>query len=943
MEGPVFGGTHAPGRIALVDDAQRGPLLERDEPLRRAADAFGAAAAGRGSSILADGLAGTGKSALLRAFASLAEESGLEVLTAAGRRNEERFGFGVVVQLFESRLEQADDEERAWLLEEAAREAVPIFTPGHRQLDPGFDTLHGLYRLCAKLAEAGPLAILVDDADLADRESLRFIQYLAHRIEKLPVAAVLAAGCVPRSQVPDLEAIAADPATARLRLGPLSAGATAELVAAHCPGASDSDAAEIHRASGGIPQLACLLAHARSGALHDVDREIATLTLMRAAQLHDRAPALLSAVAVLAPACALRNAAALAGLDPESAATVVDRLIEAGILERRELLSFAQPAVAAALTAAQAPGERAAAHLAAARLVSTDEAPPESVAAHLLEAACTGSTWVVDTLCAAAAIAIGRGVPADAVAYLRRALEEPPSGRQRAHVVLELGRAEAMAGEPDAATRLSEAAEWAADSQEQPGAALATGRALFALGHPAQAMAVFKRALDDLGDGDPDLSGRLRAGHAAALWLAGLPEGGTVATTAPPASADAPGDRALLALHAIEGAMRGVSCTEVRDLAARALDRGALLDDETADGLTYYLATAALAVAEDLSTAEAGLTAAVEEANARGSVLGFATASHIRAMAILMRGRVQDAMADARNSLGVERDGWRLGLGGARLVLSHCLVETGDLTAAVTQVEAAEAVTGEADPLRMSMLLARGRIRLLQGDAEGALADYLACGDICERAGAGNPAIAPWRSNAGRAYAVVGDWAEAERLIETELGLARSFGAPGPVSRALRALAAIHEPPRALEALEEAVEVGEGSQAALERARALVDYGAALRRFGRRREAREPLRNGLAIAQACGAEVLEQRARRETVAAGARPRRAALSGPDSLTTRERQVAALAADGLSNREIAEALVVTVKTVEWHLKHSYRKLGVRSRQGLRPFFAADEAGS
>ena len=138
--------------------------------------------------------------------------------------------------------------------------------------------------------------------------------------------------------------------------------------------------------------------------------------------------------------------------------------------------------------------------------------------------------------------------------------------------------------------------------------------------------------------------------------------------------------------------------------------------------------------------------------------------------------------------------------------------------------------------------------------------------------------------------------------------------------------------------LRHAVDVMQGSQAALERARAFVDLGAALRRSNKLRDARPHLLSGLELAQGCGAEELVKRATREIKAAGARPRRTALTGPESLTARERQVAGLAADGMSNREIAEELVVTVKTVEWHLKHSYRKLGVKSRVGLREIFAA-----
>jgi ATP/maltotriose-dependent transcriptional regulator MalT len=188
---------------------------------------------------------------------------------------------------------------------------------------------------------------------------------------------------------------------------------------------------------------------------------------------------------------------------------------------------------------------------------------------------------------------------------------------------------------------------------------------------------------------------------------------------------------------------------------------------------------------------------------------------------------------------------------------------------------------------------------------------------------------------------VLGDLSEARRLAEEELSLAEAFGASGPVGRALRTLGAVREGAAALEALEAAVTRLEPSQAALERARALVDFGGALRRSGRRRAAREPLRRGLDLAQRCGATTLAGRALQEAHAAGARPRRTAMQGLEALTQRERQVASLAARGLSNREIGEALVVTVKTVEWHLRHSFEKLDVDSRGKLRDLFADEDA--
>jgi DNA-binding NarL/FixJ family response regulator len=120
---------------------------------------------------------------------------------------------------------------------------------------------------------------------------------------------------------------------------------------------------------------------------------------------------------------------------------------------------------------------------------------------------------------------------------------------------------------------------------------------------------------------------------------------------------------------------------------------------------------------------------------------------------------------------------------------------------------------------------------------------------------------------------------------------------------------------------------------------ALADYGACLRRAGRRTEARPPLRRALDLAQRTGAAQLVADVRRDLVAAGARPRRAALTGPDALTSTERRVAGLAADGLSNRQIAEHLFITQATVETHLRHAFHKLGITSRATLPAYLAGD----
>jgi DNA-binding CsgD family transcriptional regulator len=145
-------------------------------------------------------------------------------------------------------------------------------------------------------------------------------------------------------------------------------------------------------------------------------------------------------------------------------------------------------------------------------------------------------------------------------------------------------------------------------------------------------------------------------------------------------------------------------------------------------------------------------------------------------------------------------------------------------------------------------------------------------------------------------------------------------------------LAAHEGRPRGLDRLEEAVAVLTGSPAKLEHAKARTDLGAALRRANRRSEAREQLRHALELATICGALPLAARAETELLATGARPRRIALSGLESLTPSERRFAEMAAEGPTNREIAQALFVTPRTVEVHLSSVYRKLGIRSRSQL-----------
>lgn len=194
-----------------------------------------------------------------------------------------------------------------------------------------------------------------------------------------------------------------------------------------------------------------------------------------------------------------------------------------------------------------------------------------------------------------------------------------------------------------------------------------------------------------------------------------------------------------------------------------------------------------------------------------------------------------------------------------------------------------------------------------------------------------NPAVTLWRPDAAVALAQLGRREEAQALLAPALGAARRFGGAFGLGMCLRAAALIEEP-ASVELLRAGRETLQSSELRLELARIQIDLGAALRRLGHRREAREPLREGMHLAHLCGTASLVERARAELLAGGARPRRALRSGLDALTPAELRVAQLAADGMSNLQIAQSLFVTRKTIETQMAAVLRKLDISSRAEL-----------
>jgi DNA-binding CsgD family transcriptional regulator len=230
------------------------------------------------------------------------------------------------------------------------------------------------------------------------------------------------------------------------------------------------------------------------------------------------------------------------------------------------------------------------------------------------------------------------------------------------------------------------------------------------------------------------------------------------------------------------------------------------------------------------------------------------------------------------------------------------------------------------------LLHARGALRLAEADPSAALEDLTEVGRRQEIVAEQNPALIDWRSLAALALAELDRHDEAVALADEEVLLARHFGAPRALGSALSAAGAIHGSEAGLGRLREAEAILAESPARLSHAHALSRLGTALRRNGERDGARAALSRALDLAHTCGATALQSRTLGELRRTGARPRRRATHGPGALTASERRAADLAAQDLTNREIADALFVTVRTVEFHLSAAFKKLGIRSRREL-----------
>jgi DNA-binding CsgD family transcriptional regulator len=929
------------------------PLLERSDELARIESALADARAGHGRFVVVEGPAGIGKTALLAAARTAAAGGGMRVLRSRATEMETNFAFGVVRQLFEPPLAEASELERADLLQAAAGVAAgllglpgapPAHGPPSSGIDPSFAILHGLYWLCANLAAGRPLCLVVDDAHWADASSLRYLAFLLTRLEELEVALVVAtrppeAG----TDAEPLTTLTTDSSADVIRLGPLSRAAVAKLLEAGVGRPPDSNVVDTClRLTRGTPFLVRELVTALSeGGIGSDVETVGRSVRLRLLRLPEHAGRLARALAVLEQSDLLQ-ASRLAGLEEIEGADAADLLATAGILEPGRPLTFVHALVRSGVYSELSGAERARGHRRAAQLLAEQPGADARVAEHLLISEPAADDWVVERLVEAARAAGKQGAPESEAVFLRRALAEPAPPADRAALLLDLGMAEASIGHADWREHLQRAVDAAPDAAAGVNATMVLATGLSRAQRFGEAVEVLDRASLSLDSQHSELALLLEA----AAIAPAMNDPATAASvpvrreTLRERVAGHPSPRELpLAVAAFTSILTNEPAEVGAELATRALLAGGSAPGGSRGkpwfsfATWFSLTTFSLLWAERYAQLRPLLDASIAEARATGDSSRLAVGLATHSWLAFRRGDLGGAEGDARTALAATKlpapPMYRVMNRG---LLAKTLVEQGELDAAEEALAPLDSDAESGSVIAGEVRFARARLRIAQGRFAEGLEDFLAVGTLLTGATITCPSYLPWRSEAALAHLALGDHESAKRLAAEELELARSFGAPRALGVAMRAAGVVAGGDRGVSLLREAIDEFDRGDARLERARALADLGAMLRRRNRRTEARELLREALDASHRAGARSLAEYAETELRATGARPRRVVLTGLDSLTASERRIAELAGEGLTNREIAQTLFITARTVEGHLTSVFRKLRVESRDEL-----------
>ena len=900
-------------------------LLHRDRALTLAKHALGRLGGGSPAVLLIEGGRGAGKSALLQAVLMLAPEPAV-TLRARCHAAERDFAFGVVRQL----VEPVAGEDR---VPDGAEHEI----------------LRGYYQLIRATAARQPVIIVIDDLHHADPQSARWCSYLARRLDGLPVALVLAVdGAASPADGPVKELtgeLSALLYTTQLQLSALDAADAAELMAAGLGQRPDPVfAARCHALAGGNPQILKAIA-ARVAAAdlapaagNQAQVAIAAGTVADVVldwvQHSDPVAAGVIGQFAVSPTESLETAAMLLGVGEDVAQAARATFRHHGLLAAGRPDQFAHPAMRAAVVDRLPARVLADMHLRAATVLSRIGAPAVTLAEHIMSVAPLGERWAKQILRQAARDAAGNDDWHAASRYLSRLLLELPDSAEMLPVLAELGAVEYHGDIRASVQRLLTVAD-------QPAPEPARSALLAAFAEPAvtlesvAAADTFRRAAASLAvSGGADRVAQLRL--AAQSLLSGRAAGVRPAVRRLRECGDDVAARQLLAVRALSAAGRGTG----RGRSVALARRGVGVDPARGthpQPSTGALAGLALAWAGEFGLAADACAHALDRTRSQRSLPTQVLALLVQAEIAYRRGDLGAAVTGLRQAQPLAERAGAGSLGAAATaLLARVLLTRGEDDDIPVRADAFDPKADSHVFIAAVEQETRGMVAASRGEHRLALHRYLDCGRLLTANGLQNPACSAWRSRAVVTLVGLGRAGEARTLGDSEVELARTWGAPGPLGRALVAAAAARDLPQQLVMLREAADVLDGTECRLDQARALVNLGRVQLQAGDSRAARPVLSSGLELALACGSQRLARPARQALQAAGGRATED--TGPMVLTASERRVAELVIQGLGNQEVAGKLSISKRTVDTHLGRIYRKLGISGRNRLRDALAS-----
>ncbi|MFG3344559.1 AAA family ATPase [Streptomyces sp. NPDC048018] len=888
---------------------------------------------GVGTLAVVNGPTGVGKSTMLQALAGRCRTAGAAVYSTCALPEERDEPFSVIQQL----LVQTNPES-------------PLNGHGPQSHTSPWPYVAQLAQSAvAALTKRGPVILVVDDIHHADPLSIRCLRHLTARIGPLalPLSVFVSWDPTVEATSPILQEMLYEPRVTSISLAPLNSDAVAQMIAETNPDPIDTAlASHYHEITGGNPLLISALmedSQAKSGTPEseipgsdcgpfagDAFQRAVQICLHRMGTL---ARLVAQGVALLGENSDEYQLSELCEAPLGLIRTALRRLQASGLLLGG---AFRHPRVREIVLGTIPSATVIEMHHRAARLLHAHGAPPEAIAFHLLAAGPVKDEWGLPVLRDAARHALAAGQMDLGIRCLKLADASCAEDTTRYEIKAQLAEICAMVELGGAVARYQSLKTSILTGLMAPDTALPVAQAMLWNAQVHDAVEVIDSVVRHADVDRPDVAVEMQVTE---LQIASSFPGvqraaGRPAPVAPaPTGSASPAVRARLqAYQSLLSVLTGNGDAYIAAQAEQSLQTGSLFDAS----VRACVVPAVLTLVYSSSLDSAQRTANRFLMGATDSDLPGWTAvlRGLLGLIALRRGELDVAVEHSSAALAQtanrspDTHGW---LALATLAEAHTSIGNHEKAAQCFATAAAPALFQTRSGLHY--LYARGRHHLAGGRPYAALADFLTCGEQTQQWNMDTPVLVPWRVGAAEAWLSLNQNDKAAGLLEAQLAM-RGYGSTRSRGMALRALAATRDFKERLTILNKSMQLLQASGDRYELVRCLADLSSAHRAIGDKDKARTAGLRARRMAKVCNADTVP-----EALMVAAPPLEPTTEWPaksehdfDKLSKSEQRVATLAARGLTNREIAQELFVTVSTVEQHLTRVYKKMKVRSREDL-----------